>query len=199
MRNVFIIHGSYGSPQGNWFPWLKKELSKLGHRVLVPQFPIPPVDKQDSSYSGHKLSEWIATLDDYKKYIDGDTIFIAHSRGCIFTYHYLAKIKPSISATFLVAPWINFLWYPKNNKKVDSFHKVQFDWKQIKKGSRYFEIYQSTNDDTPVSEGKEIAKNLNAKLIIVKNAGHFNVASSKKFVEFSLLLKNVEGFIKNSS
>jgi len=199
MRNIFIIHGSYGSPQENWFPWLKKELSKLGHRVLVPQFPIPPTDKQDSSYSGHKLSEWVDTLDDYKKYIDGDTIFIAHSRGCVFTYQYLAKINPSISATFLIAPWINFLWYPKNNKKIDSFHKIPFDWKQIKKGSRFFEIYQSTNDDTPVSEGKEIAKKLNAKLIIVKNAGHFNFSSDKKFKEFPMLLKSIVGFIKKDS
>lgn len=199
MRNIFIIHGSYGSPQKNWFPWLKKELSKLGHRVFVPQFPIPPVEKQDSFYGGHKLSEWIETLDDYNKYINSDTIFVAHSRGCVFTYHYLARIKFSISATFLIAPWINFIWYPKNNKKIDSFHKVPFDWKKIKQGSRYFEVHQSTNDDTPVSEGKKIAKNLKAKLIVVKNAGHFNVGTDKKFVKFPLILKNIQDFIKNDS
>lgn len=134
-------------------------------------------------------------MDEYSRYIDNKTIFIAHSRGCVFTYHYLAKIEQSISATFLVAPWINFLWYPKNNKKIDSFHQVPFDWKKIKKGSRYFEIYQSTNDDTPVSEGEEIAKKLDAKLIVVKNAGHFNFASDKKFKKFPMLLNNVKDFI----
>lgn len=194
MRNVFIIHGSNGSPQENWFPWLKKELSKLGHRVLVPQFPIPKVPMP----CGHKLSEWIKTLNDYNRYINSDTIFIAHSRGCVFTYHYLAKIKLSIAATFLAGPWINYIWYP-NSKKIDFFHKVPFDWKKTKKGSRYFEVYQSTNGETPVSEGKEIAKNLGAKLIIVKNAGHFNVANDKKFVKFPLLLKNIQGFIKKNS
>lgn len=199
MRNIFIIHGSYGSPQENWFPWLKKELSKLGHRVFVPQFPIPSSDKMDLAYGGHSLSEWFKTLEDYNKYIDKETIFIAHSRGCVFTYHYLAKIEFPITATFLVAPWINFIWYPKGWKKTDSFHKKPFDWIKIKKGSKYFEVYQSTNDDTPVSEGKEIAKNLKAKLIVVKNAGHFNVAGDKRFVEFPLLLKNVEDFIKNNS
>lgn len=198
MRNIFIIHGSYGSPQGNWFPWLKKELSKLGHRVLVPQFPIPPIDKHDSFYSGHKLSEWIETLNDYDRYINSDTIFVAHSRGCVFTYHYLAKIKQSISATFLVAPWINFIWYPKGYKKIDSFHKTPFDWGQIRRGSRYFELYQSTNDDTPISEGKEIAKYLKAKLMIVKNAGHFNTTSDKKYVKFPDLLKNIQDFIKKN-
>lgn len=199
MRNIFIIHGSYGSPQENWFPWLKKELSKQGHRVLVPQFPVPPVDKQDSTYGGHKLSEWMETLDEYGRYIDSETIFIAHSRGCVFTYHYLAKMKQSISATFLIAPWINFLWYPKNSKIVDSFHETPFDWKRIKKSSRYFEIYQSTNDETPVSEGKEIAKKLGGKLVVVEKAGHFNAASSKKFLKFQMLLKSIEDFIKKDS
>ena len=194
MRNIFIIHGSNGSPQENWFPWLKKELEKLGHRVFAPQFPVPKVPTP----GGHKLSEWIKTLDGYKPYINGDTIFVAHSRGCVFTYHYLAKIKSSISATFLIASWINYIWYP-NYKKIDSFHEVPFNWEKTRQGSRYFEVYQSTNDEIPVSEGKQITKNLNAKLIVIKNSGHFNTYTYKKFVKFPLLLKSVKDFIKNNS
>ncbi len=29
--NFFIIHGIYGHPEENWFPWLKKELEKFKH------------------------------------------------------------------------------------------------------------------------------------------------------------------------
>ncbi len=50
MRNIFLIHGSYGHPQENWFPWLKKELESLGHKVYVPAFPIPTKRGE-----GHKL------------------------------------------------------------------------------------------------------------------------------------------------
>lgn len=30
MKNYFIIHGSFGSSQENWFPWLEEEISKRG-------------------------------------------------------------------------------------------------------------------------------------------------------------------------
>ncbi len=192
MKNIFIIHGSYGSPKENWFPWLKKELEKLGHRVFVPQFPIPPPEKQNSYYGGHKLSQWLKTLNKYRQYLNEETIIVAHSRGCVFTFRVLEKLKKPVSSVFLVAPWMNFIWYPKGYLKVDSFHEKPFLWNKIKKGAKYFEIFQSTNDDTPVQEGRKIAKKLGAKLDIVKNAGHFNQYYSLKFKKFPFLLEEIK-------
>ena len=40
MGNYFIIHGSFGSPFGNWFSWLQDFISSDGKQVYVPQFPI---------------------------------------------------------------------------------------------------------------------------------------------------------------
>ena len=37
---AIIIHGSYGNPNENWFPWLKMELEKIGYKVFVPVLPI---------------------------------------------------------------------------------------------------------------------------------------------------------------
>ncbi len=39
--NVFIIHGAYGNPKENWFPWLKSELESLNHKVIIPEFSTP--------------------------------------------------------------------------------------------------------------------------------------------------------------
>jgi len=38
------MHGSYGSPEENWFRWLEKELIGLGHKVILEQFPVDDWD-----------------------------------------------------------------------------------------------------------------------------------------------------------
>ena len=40
MENYFIIHGSFGSPFGNWFSWLHDFIEDEGKQVYVPDFPI---------------------------------------------------------------------------------------------------------------------------------------------------------------
>lgn len=189
MRTIFVVHGSYGYPGENWFPWLKEELEKLGHRVILPQFPIPKT--QDIAYGGHQLSAWIDKFDEYKKFISNKTVLVAHSRGCIFTYRILERQIP-LHATFLVAPWITYRWYPKVWTIIDSFHKDPFDWEKMKNGAKHIEVFQSTNDEIPIEEGNEVAKKLGAKFILVKNAGHFNIATDPKFKKFNLLLERIK-------
>ncbi len=40
MMNYIILHGSFGSKDGNWFPWLKKQLENKNYKVDVPQMPV---------------------------------------------------------------------------------------------------------------------------------------------------------------
>ena len=35
--NYIILHGSFGSKDGNWFPWLKQQLEDKKLKVDVPQ------------------------------------------------------------------------------------------------------------------------------------------------------------------
>lgn len=189
MRNIFIFHGSYGHPQENWFPWLKEKLEKLGNKVHVPLFPVPNIQTP----GGHKLDEWLETFEPYRKYVGKDSIIIAHSRGCVFCFHLLPTFTEPIAATFLVGPWIHYIWY--NNSKDDSFHSRPFEWNKIKQKSKAIEIYQSTNDEIPVDHGKELSRKLHAKLHIFKDAGHFNTYTYPRFKQFPELLDNIKSVL----
>ncbi|MBI5127273.1 alpha/beta hydrolase [Candidatus Roizmanbacteria bacterium] len=189
MRNIFIIHGSYGHPEENWFPWLKSELEELNCNVIVPKFPIHSNTKHD-----HRINEWLKKMEQYMNYINEETIFVAHSRGNVFLYRFFMKYPVQVKATYLVAPWIYWktsLW-SSDPTIIDSFHNKSFEWDKIRNRSSYFEIFQSMNDVIPVTEGKELAQNLNAKLILVKNAGHFNITTYKKFKKFPYLLERIK-------
>lgn len=38
-NNYVLIHGSFGSPFVNWFPYLRKEIEKRDLEVYTPDFP----------------------------------------------------------------------------------------------------------------------------------------------------------------
>lgn len=178
MTNIFIIHGSHGHPQENWFPWIKIELEKLGHQVFVPQFPTP---------EEQALENWLQVIEQYKERINEKTIFIGHSLGATFILHLLQKYK--IQAAFLVAGFIS-----KLNNEFDQLNKTftdtKFNWPKIQAICPYFKIYHADNDPyIKLEKGQQLATKLNTKLTIVKNAGHFNAAAG--YDKFNLLLKDI--------
>ena len=106
MTRFFIVHGAYGNPEENWIPWLKKELEKIGHEVIVPKFPTP--DDQT-------LDNWLQVFKPYNKLIDQDTIFIGHSLGPTFILNILQRINTKIKAAFLISAVSDML----GNKQFD--------------------------------------------------------------------------------
>lgn len=164
---IFIFHGTEGYPEENWFPWLKSELEKWGHKVIVPQFSSHPK-------VAAKIAEWFEVLEKYKDKIDKNTILIGHSLGGVFTLRVLEKLDHPIRAAVLVGAPIGVR--PILNYDRDSaFSGFDFDWQKIKKNARDFVVYQSDNDPyVSLGNGKKLAKELGAKLSFVPNAGHFN-------------------------
>lgn len=184
MKNVFIIHGAYGYPGENWFPWLKKELEKEGYNVIVPTFPTP---------ENQNLNNWLKVIGNYKKYFDQDTIVVGHSIGAGFLLNVIERLERPIRSAFLVSGWTGLL-----NDSLDEINKTfidkQFDWNKIKKNCQKFYVYNSDNDPyVPLKLGQDLAKNLEADLILVKNGGH--IGSKAGFTEFPLLLNNIKELI----
>ena len=182
MKNAFIIHGAWGTPEENWFPWLKKELEKIGYTVTVPQFPTP---------EGQNLENWLKVWDQYKDQCNEDTILVGHSIGVAFILNILERLDQPIKAAYLVAGFIRGL----NNDEVDeinaSFYDHPLDWEKIKKNCKTFVCFNSDNDPyVPLEQGEEVAKNLGVSVTLVPNAGHFNKKAG--YTEFPLLIERVK-------
>ncbi|MDD5182123.1 MAG: alpha/beta hydrolase [Candidatus Nanoarchaeia archaeon] len=174
---VVIIHGAYGNPEENWFPWLRLELQKLGHDVVVPRLPTP---------EGQNLKNWMNIIKRYQ--IDDNTILIGHSIGAALILRILEKTRAK--AAYLIAGFIGAL----GNEEVDSinstFFEKPFEWYEIKNNCKKIAMFSSDNDPyVPAKKRDELAEKLGIKPIIVKGAGHFNVKAG--YTKFELLLKEL--------
>ena len=82
LNNYLIIHGSFGSPEGNWFPYLRRELVNRKQNVKVPQMPV--------GVGIQNYESWAKVLNK-KCLIDEDTIIFAHSIAPVFVCKFLIR------------------------------------------------------------------------------------------------------------
>lgn len=182
MTNVFIIHGAYGYPEENWFPWLKSELKTFGCKVFVPKFPTP---------ENQSLENWLKVFEDYKQYLNENSIVVGHSLGPAFLLNILEKLDKPIKAAFFVSGFISLLGNPEFDEINKSFVEKSFDWQKIKQNCPKFFVFHSDNDPyVPLEQAEKLAKNLGVSVILVKNAGHFNEKSG--YTKFQLLLDKIK-------
>ncbi|MDR0771812.1 MAG: alpha/beta hydrolase [Candidatus Peribacteria bacterium] len=95
--NYLVIHGSFGSPFINWFPWFYDELTKKDKQVLIPQFPI--------GLELQNYDNWKMLLDYYRDigFLTNETIVFAHSIGAIFIVKYLLENNIKVNKLVLVS------------------------------------------------------------------------------------------------
>lgn len=188
--NVFIFHGTEGYPQENWFPWLKEELAKKEYKVIVPQFPSPPVVPA-------KISEWFDVLKRYEREINENTILIGHSLGGIFTLRILEKLDHPVKAAIFVGTPVGvrpIFNYDRDN----SFSGFEFDWDKIKSNTKKFVVFQSDNDPyVSLGNGEKLAQELGVDLTFIPNAGHFN--KNAGYTKFDQLFDEVKRILVAST
>jgi predicted alpha/beta hydrolase family esterase len=182
MKTAIIIHGAYGSPDENWFPWLKRELEKLRLRVIAPRFPTP---------SGQSLESWMKVLSEYEHYFDSDLILVGHSLGVALVLRKLERLREPINAAFLVAGFATKLGDERFDKINASFFEKPFDWAKIKKNCKRFYVFHSDNDPyVPLIRGKQLEYAFGVNMTLIPGAGHFNTESG--YTQFPQLLAEIK-------
>lgn len=180
MSNVLILHGIYGHPAENWLPWLKEKLEEKGIDVNIPNLP---------THEPLLPEHWWDALGNDEEKISNETIIVAHSLGVAFALKIIERHP--VKAAYFVAP----AWGKTGNKFDPIMSAVadqHFDWSTIKKNCSHFVIFHSDNDPyLKLERAETLAKNLDAEMIVIPHAGHFNEAAG--YMQFDELLDKITG------
>ena len=166
--NAFIFHGTAGSPEGNWFPWLKVELEKQNIPTAVPRFPTPERES---------LQAWFDVLNAQTLKIGPSSLLIGHSKGGMFLLKVLERLtQPVDTAIFVSAPVGEkpILYYEEDKK----FSNFEFNWHAIRGKAKRFVVFHSDNDPyVSIANGERLANELGIGLTFIPKAGHLNAES----------------------
>ncbi|MDD3371035.1 MAG: alpha/beta fold hydrolase [Alphaproteobacteria bacterium] len=181
MNTCLIIHGAYGTPDENWFPWLRSKLAEK--TVFVPAFPTP---------DGQNLENWLKiALASLRDIPPEETVLIGHSIGAALALRMAEKTQKPFRAIFAVSPFARDLGLPDFDSLNASFIHPEFDWDAVARGAEHISCLAGDNDPyVPLALPEEIAAHVGAKLTVVPKGGHLNAAAG--FTEFPLLLDQLK-------
>ena len=191
-----ILHGTFGSRDGNWFPWLDKELVQLGQEVIRPQMPVDDYALAESELK--KTGDYIPknqTLNNWLNYFEknilrkinkDDSIVVAHSLSPAFVLNIVSKFDLTLDSAIFVSPFIQSLGVPIFDQINNDFYKDKFDFKKIQ--NLIPNSYSLISDNDPYVSTQialSFANNVHSNKIIVKGGGHMGGV----FKEFPLVLE----------
>jgi len=176
MRTAIIIHGTGGSPEGNWFPWMREKLEAEGWKVFVPRFPEP---------MHQSLESWMEAFEEYRQYVDEETIFVAHSVGPAFVLSILETLEKPVRACYFASGFLEVLQLPEFDPINETITIKQFDWEKIRKNCQHFYMCHGSNDPyVPLSNAQIMADHLLVDIDVIEDGGHLNEESGYREFEF---------------
>jgi predicted alpha/beta hydrolase family esterase len=170
MKRVIIVHGWEFTPEGNWYPWLKRQLEHKGFVVAVPAMPDtekPRIDAWEKA-----LAKAIGTP-------DADMILVGHSIGCQTILRSLSTMKGKIRGAVLVAPW--FTLTPEAMPTAD-YRAIAKPWletpidlaKAKATAGKIIAIFSDNDPYVTQENARQVKEKLGARLILDKGKGHFS-------------------------
>lgn len=173
MKRAVLLHGTDGSPEYHWFPWLRNQLKQSGYEVFAPLLPDNHRPNRHTYEQFLKASDWDFT----------DNILVGHSSGATTVLNLLSlDWFPRVRAVVLVGTFLN----EKLVKDIDGFEDDQFeqlflpdyDPERIKSKSNHF-IFVHGSDDPycDIDDARALCEKLGGTFIIIENGKHLNRAT----------------------
>lgn len=180
-ENYIIVHGSFGNPFVNWFPYLRKEIESRGLEVYTPDFP--------TGVGFQNYENWSKLLRVYVDVgiINENTTIFAHSIAPIFICKFLIENKIKVKRLVFVCGFNNYLGIDEDYDAVNE--SMYFDnLSDIKNYCNDIVCFYSDNDPyVKYIAEKEFADTITDNQVVINGGGHLN--SESGYVEFGELLK----------
>jgi predicted alpha/beta hydrolase family esterase len=183
MTRFLILHGTDGSPESNWFMWLKGKLIGKGSEVWLPQ--LPDSDKPNAK----AYTDFLLSNEQFK--YDEDTILIGHSSGAVEILNLLQHLPEgsAVKAAILVSVF-------KDNLNWDTLNGLftePFDFEEIKAHCLAFTFVHSNDDPyCPMEHAEYLAEHTGGKLLKFESQGHFNTELGPQYSQFPELLNIID-------
>lgn len=170
MKKATLLHGTDGSPEYCWFPWLKELLEKNGVRVFVPLLPENHTPNRVVYDAFLKQSEW-----DFS-----DNLLIGHSSGATTVLNLLqSDWFPPVDTVVLVGTFLNENlvkhadWYQAG--QFDNLFPETFDVQKLKaKAKRFYFIHGDDDIYCDINDAKNLCVQLDGVFIEVSNGKHLS-------------------------
>lgn len=183
MNNYLLVHGSFGSPFVNWFPFLRNELENRNLIVYTPDFP--------TGVGYQNFNNWSNLLECYvtSGIINENTVVFAHSIAPVFICHFLVSHNIKVKKLVFVCGFNNYFGI---NDEYDTVNKTMYfdNLEDVKKYADEIICFYSKNDPyVKYKAEKEFADMISTKQIVIDNGGHLN--SESGYSEFNELLEYI--------
>jgi len=180
-----ILHGTSNDHNGNWFPYIRTELEKLGYRVWVPDLPHsnrPNIDR----YNKFLLNQgW-----DF-----GDNLIVGHSSGAVEVLGLLEALPDTITVN--TAIMVSVFEGDLGWEDLKDLGGLKFDYEKIKSKAKQFIVIHSDDDPHCPPEGaKRIASKLDAEFKLFHGMKHFSEHTDPRFTKFPQLIEIVKEKVK---
>lgn len=174
MKKLLILHCWWGTPEKNWYQYLKEKAQELGYEVSVPQLE----DKEKPT-----LEDWTrSALKDFV--IDENTSIVGHSLGSVLGLKLIQNTNIKIDKLVLVSGWDFWDLTPEHK----TFFDIPVDHEKIIENSKKVTVVHSSNDPyVALYQAEKMSKRLRGEIIKIENGGHLQ--ASDGFQEFPQLVE----------
>lgn len=187
MKRAVILHGTDGSPDVNWLPWVKSELETHGYEVFVPLLPQNHTPSKIVYEQFLRESGWDFT----------DNLLIGHSSGATTVLNLLSsEWFPKVNSAILVGTFLNealtisAAWYDPGQFD-DLFPKDNFDPELLRrKAEKIFFIHGNDDPYCSLDDAKSLCEAVGGEILIVKQGLHLS-SNRKELPELIPILEKL--------